>query len=303
MKTIALFLGTLLCVSRAPADAAEPFSLRLITADGTINCLPDGSARVERPAAAQGRVILNLTHSPDARQSAFARDAVIYVGDANAEHAMRVSPEGLETAWPTWSPDGRRIAFLARRGGNVYQAHVVNRDGGDERQVTDAPHGVWQPRFGPDGRLAYLVLQERKTKLQPADLVVTDIDNVNKRHEDAVVRNVFINTYGWSPDGKTIAYSTYGSLVFHDLTTGKQQTVAYPDVDPRLKSHAAMTLAWRPDNKAVACTIQFLGGRQQGGPMIFGDHEVFVIPRDGKPSWFDAGTAVREIEWVEPHQE
>ena len=127
MRTIALIAALLAHCS--PARAAEPFSLRLITADGTINCLPDGSARVERPAAAQGKVILNLTHSPDARHAAFARDAVIYVGDANAEHAVRVSPEGLETAWPTWSPDGRRIAFLARRGGNVYQVHVVNRDG------------------------------------------------------------------------------------------------------------------------------------------------------------------------------
>jgi len=48
----------------------------------------------------------------------------------------------------------------------------------------------------------------------------------------------------------------------------------------------------------VACSITFLGGRQQGGPKIFGDDEVFVIPRRGKPNWFRPGETVEHIEWI-----
>jgi hypothetical protein len=303
MKTHSLVVLAMVVVFSVPASAfaAEPFSLRLLTTEGTLNCLPDGTARVERPRAAGAEGAAYLTHSPDGQQCLFVRDGAIQLGDANAEHAVRVSPEGLEAGSPAWSADGRRIAFVARHG-NVYQVHVMDRDGRHERQLTDAPHGAWQPRFGPDGRLAYLVYHERKTKLQPSDLVVTDIDNVNKLHEQPIARNVFINTFAWSPDGKMIAYSTYGSLVFHDLGTDKEQTIAYPDIDPRLNSHAAVTLAWRPDNQAVACTIPFLGGRNQG-TSIFGDHLVFVIPRNDKATWFDAGTQVQGIEWVVPHQE
>jgi hypothetical protein len=302
MKTwITVVVGALLALPES-ARAADAFSLRLITGDGTINCLPDGTARVERPAAAAAKGVVTLTHSPDSMQTLFVRDGAIYRGDANAEHAVRVSPEGLETGWPAWSADGRRIAFVGRQK-SVYQVHVMDRDGRHERQLTDFPKGAWQPRFGPDGRLAFLVFREPHAKLPLSDLVVSDIDDVNKLHVQPIALNVFVNTFAWSPDGKTLAYSTLGSLVFHELATDKEHTVAYLDIDPRLKGHTAFTLAWRPDNQAVACTIHFLGDRQQGGPMILGDEEVFVIPRDGKPTWFDAGMAVQGIEWVAPHQE
>src|SRR5206468_3434228 len=114
------------------------------------------------------------------------------------------------------------------------------------------------------------------------------------------VKKVFINDYAWSPDGTTIAYSKFGALVFHDLANDSEQEVAFPDIDKRLDSHAAFLICWRPDSQAVACSIVFLGGRQKGGPAMFGDDEVFVIPRRGKPTWFRAGGRVERIEWVKP---
>src|SRR5439155_8563869 len=53
---------------------------------------------------------------------------------------------------------------------------------------------------------------------------------------------------------------------------------------------------WRADSQAVACSITFLGGRQQGGPKISGDDELFVIPRSGKASWFRPGAEFHQIE-------
>lgn len=306
MKVMRAFIvvGLLMAVARA-AEPADHASLRLITSKGTITCRPDGTHPVERPLAAHGAP---LTISPDGKHALFVRDGEIHLGDAEGKNATRVSREGLvDAGHASWSPDGRRIAFVSRHG-DVFQAHVVDHDGGNARQLTSAdanaapihaPHGVWQPRIGPDGRLALLVLHERKTKLQPADLLVVDLDKPAAAPA-RIANGTFITTHAWSPDGKTIAFSTLGSLTFREVATGKEQTIAYADIDPRLKSHAGFAFAWRPDGSAIACTIQFLGGRRAGGPEIFGDHEVFLIPRDGKTTWFTAGERVDGIEWITP---
>ena len=150
--------------------------------------------------------------------------------------------------------------------------------------------GVPEETLAPDEELLL-------SPMEPGDLLIFD-----GRQTKAVVKNVYIADYAWRPDGKSVAYSKAGSLVFHDLTTGAEQEIAFPDIDKRLQSHVALRICWRPDSQALACTIMFLGGRMWGGPKIFGDDELFVIPRRGQPSWFRPGEKLDEvqIEWVNP---
>ncbi|MBI2299414.1 MAG: PD40 domain-containing protein [Armatimonadetes bacterium] len=52
---------------------------------------------------------------------------------------------------PAISPDGARIAYMARRDG-VPQVHVMNLDGTGQRQVTHRPTPCGRVRWSPDGR-------------------------------------------------------------------------------------------------------------------------------------------------------
>lgn len=54
---------------------------------------------------------------------------------------------------PAFSPDGRRLAFVARREDNDKpQLYVISLSGGEAMQITELPLGVGSPRWFPDGR-------------------------------------------------------------------------------------------------------------------------------------------------------
>jgi hypothetical protein len=287
----AAMLATLFGLAGAGQAAAyEAWWIR-VRADGkTIQIRPDSTDRTEVATAAPGQAIPSL----DGGAIVIVKDDAIHVADADGKNSRKVSPDGLVAGWPSLSPDGRRIAFVGQRD-KRWQLFLMDRDGGNVRQLTDGPEEIERPRFGPDGRLLYLALHPRIMKLRPGDLLIWD-----GRETQAVVRNIYIADYAWSPDAKAVAYSKAGSLVFHDLATGAEQEVFFPEIDKRLSGHYASRLSWRPDGQALACTIMFLGGRRWGGPKIFGDDELFVIPRRGKPNWFQPGAKLEQaqIEWV-----
>ena len=62
--------------------------------------------------------------------------------------------EGLQTD-PTWSPDGRYIAYTSDRGGKC-EIWVQQVSGGNPVQITKGPGQNWQPDWSPDGKyIAY----------------------------------------------------------------------------------------------------------------------------------------------------
>jgi dipeptidyl aminopeptidase/acylaminoacyl peptidase len=53
---------------------------------------------------------------------------------------------------PSFSPDGRRLAFVRSRGEERPQIHVMPLDGGESERVTDLPMGAFDPRWLPGGK-------------------------------------------------------------------------------------------------------------------------------------------------------
>lgn len=57
---------------------------------------------------------------------------------------------------PAWSPDGERLAFVSRRHDGPGQVYVLSLKGGEARQMTDLPVGVYALQWFPCGtRLAF----------------------------------------------------------------------------------------------------------------------------------------------------
>jgi Tol biopolymer transport system component len=91
--------------------------------------------------------------SPDGEQVAFETAGRIYVKalpNGEARRLTRDSGEHFE-ADPTWSRDGRTIAFVAWDDENLGHIHSVRAGGGTSKAVTTTPGHYRAPRFSPDG--------------------------------------------------------------------------------------------------------------------------------------------------------
>jgi dipeptidyl aminopeptidase/acylaminoacyl peptidase len=120
-----------------PADVA------LLRSPGTPALSPDGTT-----------VVVSVT-SPDPAVDEYTGQLWRVPADGSAA-PTRLTRGHRDTA-PTWSPDGRWIAFLRAEPKGKPQLHVVEAAGGEPVRLTDAPLGVSEPRFSPDGtRVAYL---------------------------------------------------------------------------------------------------------------------------------------------------
>jgi dipeptidyl aminopeptidase/acylaminoacyl peptidase len=53
---------------------------------------------------------------------------------------------------PRWRPKSRSLSFVSTRGGNGPQIHIIERDGGEARQLLALPSGVMSFEWSPDGK-------------------------------------------------------------------------------------------------------------------------------------------------------
>jgi Tol biopolymer transport system component len=103
---------------------------------------------------------------------------------------------------PHLSPDGRRIAFEAQRGGEGWEIWLAASDGSNPMQLTHGP-GIWQgtPRWSPDGqRIAF----DSQTEDGKWDIWTIDADGGSPRRLTIDPGNKQMPT--WSRDGRWIYF-------------------------------------------------------------------------------------------------
>ncbi len=176
----------------------------------------------------------------------------VYLLPLNESWPTRISTDRpLAPYWddetPVWSPDGKWLAFCIH--GHV---HIVPREGGLPKKITDFTTAASSPRFMPDSHGIIVTVERNDTD----ELLLTDIDG-------SWPRALTTDTIGdhWdarpSPDGKFIAYPLRRfddlnrlDIILLEIETGKSVTLyGKPSV-------RAFSPKWSPDGKWIAFIAQ-----------------------------------------------
>ena len=205
---------------------------------------------------------------------AFTSERGVEVRTLSGRHVRRIRPLGQSFYSPvSWSPDGKRIAFVrydADGSGEVHAAEVATgRDHilGEARSIFDAPS------WSRDGtRLAYGD-NGRVCRFRGREIRIVIIDVFSRRSEritavtaDHVTARWFAEVSGirWSPDGRRLLYGVWSGPDI-DSCSGRLSSPRYGSLWLRNLDHRGTELlterlgggrdvqaAWSPDGSRIA---------------------------------------------------
>jgi len=89
--------------------------------------------------------------SPDGTRLALHVGRDVNVFDLKTRTLRALTQDQANRMYPTWSPDGQRIAFMSWRNGKT-ELFTMNADGSDQRILfSPATGSAIDPRWSPDG--------------------------------------------------------------------------------------------------------------------------------------------------------
>jgi dipeptidyl aminopeptidase/acylaminoacyl peptidase len=159
-------------------------------------------------------------------------------------------------ASPTWSPDGRTLAFVSNLSGNP-QIWTVPAAGGWPTQVTAFEDQVNGVQWSPAGDWLAFSMAPGGGLNSQVYLIKPDGSGLRRLTPGGKVN---CNLYGWSDDGRYLAYGTnerQGAAIdvyLHDTTTGSAKLI-------RACQGIGAVVAISPDNRYVVISELVSRGR------------------------------------------
>jgi dipeptidyl aminopeptidase/acylaminoacyl peptidase len=245
-----------------------------------------------------GRSVAYTIRSADWGADAF--DDEVWVADVASGKSYQLT-DAKGSSWnPSWSPDGRSIAFLSTREGRP-QIYLASPPGRDAVRLTKAERGVDDFRWSPDGSSIAFTTTEvfpRPGGDEPPEYHVVGNDPASSTSLWIVAvpadgappppRRVIdgadyaVDDISWSPDSRRIAFSASRYKDPHPLWTYDLRVLTVADGSVRTvldRQVPHFFPVWSPDGKEIAFRTHVLSNKEEY--RIYSAGYVAVVPAEG----------------------
>ena len=252
----ALAVVALFVYSAAPGWAQEK---RTLTPDDIFNLKSVSDPQI----SPEGTWVAYRVSGLDAKEDASIAD--LYMVPISGGEPVRLTHHADSERLPRWSPDGRYLAFLAKREGAKTQVWLLDRRGGEPAALTEYKASVSDLVWSPDStRLALVV----------SDVDPDDPQNVPESERAAAEKKakkpIVVRRLQFKRDGEGYLGDLRSHIHIFDVAkkTGTQLTSGpYDDERPR----------WSPDGTSMV----FISNRT-ADPDTNENTDVFLVPvREG----------------------
>ena len=277
---VVIVLGGVFAVWALGLEAAKPAQASASTAP-TIDQSLEWMSALNPKISPDGKRVVYEVQKTNWEENAFERN--LWIGETGSGETHALTTAKKSSTNPAWSPDGKWIAFLSDRPGQIAgtaegkkQLYVISADGGEAQQVTKVENEVNDFEWAPDSkRIAFSMsdpeskaMKDRKEKYgdysvvhgdyQMTHLWITEFLNGSatpaepKRLTEG--DKFSVGDFSWSPDGSRIAFSAQKDP---DLISGETADLYVVNLNDKALKKIVSTPGpdrnphWSPDGKRI----------------------------------------------------
>jgi Tol biopolymer transport system component len=153
-----------------------------------------------------------VSFSPDGQWVGYVvlPDDTLWRSKLDGSQRLQLTFPPLQIFELCWSPDGTKIAFMARMPGRPWKIYVISRDGGNPEELVTGDQAETDPSWSPDG--SYLVFGHFPLDTGPKTTLAIMRLDLRTHKLDSLPGSEGLIAPRWSPNGRYVTALTKDSL-------------------------------------------------------------------------------------------
>ena len=233
--------------------------------------------------------------SPDSHWIAYTQRGHVWLLDSSGGQPLNLTRYSTGAASPRWMPDGDRLLLTVDQ--DLYTNILSIDRGGWPSPITPLTGRDFSPEAAPDGsRVTYV--HRCLDDLSGSDIMVLDLINGTRRCLTTTPGRNNVSPH-WSPDGRTIAFTSdrsgFYELYLTNTDSGVEHQITQGGQDIN-------DVAWSPDGSRILCTINQSGALCLGIIDVASARIELIHPAGGfhaQCHWLPDGQSIT-FEWEDP---